>query len=177
MSLARLQQNTGMRATVTPACVLTLPPRVYRAAIGHGGIRRDKWEGDGATPCGLLPLRQVLYRPDRIRAPQATVPVHPLQPDSGWCDDPTHPDYNRSVRLPFSASHEALWREDAVYDVIGILGWNDNPVIPGRGSAIFLHVARPDYSPTEGCIALSLADLLQVLAANLTDIEIAGSPL
>ena len=83
----------------------------------------------------------------------------------GWCDDPAHPDYNRQVRLPFAASNEALWREDEVYDLIIVLGHNDNPPVPGRGSAIFMHVARPDYAPTEGCVALAPENLLEVLAA------------
>ena len=93
-------------------------------------------------PPALLPLRTVLYRPDRLPAPVCAVPVQPLTPHDGWCDDPAHPAYNRPVRLPINASAEALWRDDAVYDIIGVLGWNDDPVQPGRGSAIFLHVAR-----------------------------------
>jgi L,D-peptidoglycan transpeptidase YkuD (ErfK/YbiS/YcfS/YnhG family) len=83
----------------------------------------------------------------------------------GWCDDPMDVEYNRQVRLPFHARHEILWREDGVYDLIVELGFNDDPVIPGRGSAIFLHVARADYAPTEGCVACALPDLLELLAA------------
>jgi L,D-peptidoglycan transpeptidase YkuD (ErfK/YbiS/YcfS/YnhG family) len=91
------------------------------------------------------------------------VPAEPIAPDDGWCDDAADAAYNRKVRLPFAPSHERLWREDAVYDVIGILGWNDVPVVPGRGSAIFLHLARPGLAPTEGCVALALPDLLAIL--------------
>jgi L,D-peptidoglycan transpeptidase YkuD (ErfK/YbiS/YcfS/YnhG family) len=100
------------------------------------------------------------------------VPVQALGRDDGWCDDPAYPDYNRPVRLPISASAEALWREDAVYDIIAVLGWNDDPVQPGRGSAIFLHVAQPDYAPTEGCVALAPDDLRRVLAMGLTEIVV-----
>lgn len=159
-----------MRATVTQAGTLTLNHRTYRAALGRGGIRTDKREGDGATPEALLPLRRILYRPDRLAAPACSLPVQPLTPQDGWCDDPNHTEYNRPVRLPIAASAEELWRDDNVYDIIGVLGWNDHPIIPGQGSAIFLHIARPDYSPTEGCVALRLDDLLQVLRDGLTEI-------
>src|ERR1700683_480512 len=136
-----------MRATVTPEGTLVIGSETFRAALGRGGISHDKREGDGATPAGLLPLRAVLYRPDRLSAPQSAVPTKPVTEYDGWCDDPGHADYNRPVRLPISASAEALWRDDSVYDIIGILGWNDHPVEPGKGSAIFLHVGRPDFGP------------------------------
>jgi L,D-peptidoglycan transpeptidase YkuD (ErfK/YbiS/YcfS/YnhG family) len=148
--------------------------RVFRAALGRGGIRLDKREGDGATPSGALPLRRVLYRADRVARPDCAVPVEPLAPDDGWCDDPAHPDYNRMIRLPHPARHEALWRDDGVYDIIGVLGWNDQPAIRDRGSAIFLHVARPDFAPTEGCVALALPDLRYLLAAGLTGLRVAA---
>ena len=147
---------------------------IYRCAIGKGGRRADKREGDGATPVGILPLRRVLYRADRLTPPRAAVPVAPIAADDGWCDDTTHTDYNTQIRLPHSARHEELWRADEIYDVIGVLGWNDAPVARGRGSAIFLHLARPGFSPTEGCIALELRDLLRVLAEGLMAIEVMG---
>lgn len=147
-----------------------------RAAIGAAGISDQKREGDHATPRGLLPLRRVLYRADRIAPPRCAVPLEPIAPDDGWCDDYAHPEYNRMIRITPSlahpARHEALWRQDGLYDVVGVLGWNDAPVIPGRGSAIFLHLARPDYAPTEGCIALAKGDLLALLAAGLTAIRV-----
>jgi L,D-peptidoglycan transpeptidase YkuD (ErfK/YbiS/YcfS/YnhG family) len=159
-----------MRAIVTPAGLLTIGAKTFRVALGRSGVSSDKREGDGATPTGLLPLRRVLYRPDRLPAPESAVPVRPLDRYDGWCDDAQHPTYNRPVRHPFDASAEVLWRDDAVYDIIGILGWNDDPVQPGRGSAIFLHLARADYAPTEGCIALALDDLRQILSLGLTEI-------
>ncbi len=161
-------------AIVTSDGALTLCGDMFRAALGRGGVRIDKREGDGATPAGVLPLRRVLYRPDRIQAPVCVAAVRPLAPSDGWCDDPAHADYNRLVRLPIGASAEALWREDALYDIIGVLGWNDHPARPGRGSAIFLHVARADFAPTEGCVALALADLRRVLAMGLTEIVVSG---
>jgi len=144
-----------------------------RVALGRGGVRGfDKQEGDGATPAGLLPLRRVLYRADRGPPPACAVPIEPLAPDDAWCDDPTHADYNHMVRLPHDARCEALWRTDGIYDLIGVLGWNDTPVVRDRGSAIFLHVARPDFGPTEGCVALALADLRRVLAMGVTELVV-----
>jgi L,D-peptidoglycan transpeptidase YkuD (ErfK/YbiS/YcfS/YnhG family) len=138
--------------------------RVCSCAIGRGGVAADKHEGDGATPAGCWPLRRVLFRPDRLRAPETPLTVAALDPEDGWCDAPEDPRYNQPVRLPYPARHEELWREDGIYDVIVVLGHNDEPPIPGKGSAIFLHVAREDYGPTEGCVALALPDLLSFLA-------------
>lgn len=145
---------------------------VFRAAIGHGGRVAHKHEGDGGTPIATLPLRRVLYRADRIARPRCAVPLMPLAPQDGWCDDPADRAYNTAIRLPYDARHETLWRNDSVYDLIGILGWNDAPVVRNLGSAIFLHIARPDYAPTQGCIALAQADLIAALAAGLTAIRV-----
>ena len=138
--------------------------RQFRCALGPAGPRTDKREGDGATPVGRSAFRYVLYRPDRLAAPRTSLPVRALSPEDGWCDDPADPQYNKPVRLPYAGRHEELWREDGVYDVIVVIGHNDDPPRPGLGSAVFLHVARPDYAPTEGCVALALADLLSVLS-------------
>lgn len=159
-----------MQAIATPDGLFRLGGKTLRCALGRGGLRADKREGDGATPVGDLPLRRVLYRADRGPAPSCRVPVEPLSPDDGWCDDPAHPDYNRPVRLPHPARHERMWRGDALYDIVGVLGWNDAPVARGRGSAIFLHLARPGYAPTEGCVALSGPDLRAALAAGLSSV-------
>lgn len=137
--------------------------RQWRCAIGPAGITADKREGDGATPSGCFTLRRVLYRPDRMARPETLLPTAALTPEDGWCDDPADGAYNSQVRLPYSASHERLWRDDGIYDVIVILGHNDDPPLPGAGSAIFLHIARTGYVPTQGCIALALPDLLTVL--------------
>ena len=141
--------------------------RDIRCALGRGGVVGAdlKREGDGATPLGDWPMRQLFWRPDRLEKPVTQLPVIALRPDMGWCDDPAHADYNRQVALPFPASHEKLWREDHVYDLVVVLGYNDDPVIAGRGSAIFLHLARDDFSPTEGCVACARDDLLDLLSA------------
>lgn len=145
-------------------------------ALGKGGViaADDKREGDLCSPIGVWRLKYIFYRPDRLKAPDTLIPVRPLSPDDGWCDDPTHPDYNRHVTLPFEASHEKLWREDHIYDLIGVLGHNDDPPVAGLGSAIFLHLARENYTGTEGCVALNRDHLLALLheADEDTRIEI-----
>ena len=148
---------------------LSYKTRRWRCAIGRSGVRRHKKEGDGATPAGCWPLRSVLFRPDRVSPPQTRLAVAPLGPSDGWCDDPADPGYNTAVHLPYGGRHESLWRDDPIYDVVVVVGYNDDPPQPGRGSAIFLHVARAGFAPTEGCIALPLADLLELLDAVAPD--------
>ncbi len=159
-------------ATLHPDATLRFAGETLRVAWGRAGFTAHKQEGDSATPLGLLPLRRVLYRADRLPRPRAAVPLEPIAPNDGWCDDPSDRSYNQAVSLPYPARHEELWRGDGLYDVVGVLGWNDRPVMRGSGSAIFLHVATADYAPTEGCVALSLADLLRVLAGGLSGLMI-----
>lgn len=135
----------------------------YPCVLGKNGIKTDKREGDQATPAGHFPLRRVFYRPDRVTAPQTGLPCCPLRPESGWCDDPDDPAYNTFVSLPYGASAEALYRTDGLYDVVVVIGYNDDPPVPSCGSAVFLHVAPPDGRPTAGCVALALPDLLAIL--------------
>jgi L,D-peptidoglycan transpeptidase YkuD (ErfK/YbiS/YcfS/YnhG family) len=132
-------------------------------ALGRGGRGPKGGEGDGITPSGRWTIRQVFYRPDREKRPATGLPVAALAPDLGWCDAPGDANYNRLVRLPYEASHERLWRQDTLYDLVAVLGFNDLPRASGRGSAIFLHLARPGYEPTEGCVALSRAHMLMLL--------------
>ncbi|MGO4438224.1 L,D-transpeptidase family protein [Rhizobium sp. RAF56] len=147
----------------------------WRCAVGRGGLRTDKVEGDGASPIGRWPIRQVFYRADLMAAPAPHFPCHPIDRLDGWCDEPSHPSYNRQVRLPFEASHEELWRDDDLYDCVVVLGHNDDPPVAGKGSAVFLHIARPDYSPTAGCAALSKEDLLAFLALAQPDTHLVFS--
>ncbi len=126
-----------------------------RCALGRTGIGPRKREGDGATPAGSFCLVAVLYRPDRVQRPRTALPVTAIDPDSGWCDDPADSAYNQPVRLPYPASHERLWRTDHLYDVVVVLDYNLRPAIPGAGSAIFLHIARENFAPTKGCVAIA----------------------
>ncbi|PIW28903.1 MAG: hypothetical protein COW29_07880 [Rhodobacterales bacterium CG15_BIG_FIL_POST_REV_8_21_14_020_59_13] len=154
------------RFIVTSNGQFSAPASVCRAALGKTGVKpeADKTEGDGATPLGRYTLRRVLYRPDRGAAPETALPVRPINPDDGWCDDPADPAYNRPVRLPYPASCEEMTRQDGLYDIVVVLSHNDDPPVAGRGSAVFLHCAKPDYPPTRGCLALARTDLVKMLA-------------
>lgn len=143
----------------------TLGARRFRCALGRGGIVAEKREGDGGTPVGSFPLRRLFVRADRGAVPKAPVPVSIITKHDGWCDAPEHPDYNRHIALPFAASHEMLWLDDHVYDLVLVIGHNDDPPVPYAGSAVFVHLAQPDYSPTAGCIAFARADLEAILSA------------
>src|ERR1700724_2869443 len=138
-------------------------PVVVRCAIGRGGIRQDKREGDRSTPGGAFHLLGGFFRQDRVLRKAWISPMRPVRPSDGWCDDPESALYNRRVVLPCRASHEKLWRADRLYDLVIILDYNIHPRRKNRGSAIFLHCARPDFAPTGGCIALRLDDLRRML--------------
>ena len=133
------------------------------AAVGRGGVKADKHEGDGATPAGIYPLVSILYRPDRLAAPRSRLPVKPLTPSDGWVDESSDANYNRPVSLPYPASAEQMWREDDLYDALVVIGYNMEPIVPGAGSAIFLHIATPDFAPTAGCVAVQKEVLLGLL--------------
>ncbi len=140
--------------------------RKVRCALGKSGITpaREKREGDLASPAGVWPIRGVWRRPDKGAAPETALPIRDTAPDDGWCDDPHDGDYNRPVKLPHRGSFERLWRDDDLYDLVVELGYNDDPPKPMLGSAIFLHIARDGYAPTEGCVALAKADVEAFLA-------------
>lgn len=137
----------------------------FPVAIGKSGVRASKREGDGATPRGEWPAVRLYYRPGRLRRPRTAMPVEPLRPDLGWCDQPFDRNYNRPIQLPYRASAEQLWRGDDLYDLILVLNYNFSRRTSGRGSAIFVHIARPGFPPTEGCIALKREHLLRLAAA------------
>ena len=143
--------------------MLSWPGGSARAVCGKAGVTEDKREGDHASPAGRFPLVRAFYRPDRLAAPKTTLPLAALAPGDGWCDDPADPNYNRPVSLPYPASHEDLWRADGLYDLIVVIGYNTDPVLPGKGSAIFLHCASPDFAGTEGCIAIAREVLVPLL--------------
>ncbi len=145
--------------------VLLAAGRTLPCALGKSGRKALKREGDGATPLGDFRLEGVFYRPDRCPRPRTGLPLKAISPRDGWCDAPGDRNYNRRVRHPYPASAEAMWRADGLYDVVVVLDCNRRPRIRGRGSAIFMHVARPGFEPTEGCIALRRPDLLRVLSA------------
>ena len=136
-----------------------------QCALGRTGAAYLKREGDGATPAGRMRLLSLIVRPDRGPPPRAAALSRPMRRNDGWCEDKTSGRYNCPVRLPSKVAHESMWRDDELYDIVGVLDWNLTPRIRGGGSAIFLHLARPGYRPTAGCIALSRRDLRLLLAA------------
>ena len=133
--------------------------------LGKGGMvpEEEGREGDKKTPMGTYAFRRVFYRADREDAPLATLPVREISSSLGWCDSPESVFYNKLVQLPFAESHERLWRSDTLYDLLLVIGHNDAPVVPGRGSCIFVHVAREDFTPTLGCVALEARALRRLI--------------
>ena len=153
------------------AGLLHVAHRAIPCSIGKGGLiaAADKREGDGATPIGAWPLRGILLRPDRVTSPSGLqLPWRWIRPSDGWSDDMDDPAYNKPVRHPHGFSAERLWRDDALYDVVVVLGHNDAPAVLGAGSAIFFHCWR-DGAATEGCVAISKAEMLALLPALAPD--------
>lgn len=144
--------------------VVAVGGRLAPCALGQTGIRRAKREGDGATPAGVFRLVAVYYRADRLPRPRTALPLLSLHRDLGWCDDPADRNYNRPVDLPYPARHERLWRDDHLYDIVVVVDFNLDPVRPGGGSAIFLHLARDNFAATEGCVAVDLPTMRRLLA-------------
>ncbi|WP_321448111.1 L,D-transpeptidase family protein [uncultured Cohaesibacter sp.] len=143
--------------------LLTFGNQTVPCALGRGGMGPIKLEGNGVTPILTTRMLYGFYRPDREKRPLSAIPFYPMQTDMGWCDEAEHRCYNRLVSLPFEASHETMWREDPLYDLVVVLDINIAPRAKRRGSAIFMHVAREGYTPTEGCIALDKKDLRHLL--------------
>ena len=129
-------------------------PLVLRCALGPAGVTHAKREGDHATPAGEFRLLGGFFRADQVLRNAWPSPMRPIRPNDGWCDDPGSAAYNRHVTLPSAWGHEKLWRADRLYDLVIVLDYNIRPCRKHRGSAIFLHCARPDFAPTEGCVAL-----------------------
>ena len=156
--------------------VLTYGTLSFPCVLGRSGRIALKREGDGATPIGEFALREAFYRADRGGRPQLPLHVSAIRPDDGWCDAVGDRNYNRPVRHPYPESAEHMWRKDRLYDLVIVLACNDSPRIAGRGSAIFMHVASPGMTPTEGCVALQPQHLRRLMSAlrRGTKIKIVG---
>jgi L,D-peptidoglycan transpeptidase YkuD (ErfK/YbiS/YcfS/YnhG family) len=139
-------------------------PLALPVALGRGGIRANKREGDGGTPRGTFRLRQVWWRADRGARPRTLLPVRPIRSDDGWCEDPRDRHYNRPIRLAPGTPGDRLTRADHLYDLIVELDHNTRPRIAGRGSAVFVHLARPGFAATAGCVALNPGALRRLIA-------------
>ena len=136
---------------------------VIKCTLGRNGIKKNKIEGDGATPAGIFQLREIFYRQDKITLPSSNLKTSIIEKNYGWCDEPGDANYNSKVILPYHCSTENLWRKDDRYDIVIVLGYNDEPVVSGMGSAIFIHITDSYNRPTEGCIAVKKVDLINII--------------
>ena len=138
----------------------------YRAkcAIGKRGITGSKVEGDKCTPRGRFKFKYIFYRKERVKKIYSKLKAIPIKKNYGWCDDANSKSYNKFIKFPFKESAERLHIKENVYDIIVVINFNLSPIKKKKGSAIFLHVAKKNYSPTLGCIALSKKDLLYLLS-------------
>lgn len=143
---------------------LTAGPLSLPVALGRGGIKANKREGDGGTPRGSFRLKRLWWRADRHPRPATLLPVRRITPDDGWCEDHADRHYNRPVKLPAGSTTDRLARKDDLYDFVVEIEHNTRPRIAGRGSAVFVHVARPRFKPTAGCVALDIGSLRRLLA-------------
>ncbi len=134
----------------------------YKCSIGYNGLSKNKTEGDGCTPVGTFKLNKIMYRPDKINNFKSNLETEIIEKRDGWCDDINSELYNQKIIFPYELSAENLYRDDDLYDLICIIDYNLNPIIKGKGSAIFLHVARSDYSPTHGCVAIKKDELIEI---------------
>jgi L,D-peptidoglycan transpeptidase YkuD (ErfK/YbiS/YcfS/YnhG family) len=147
--------------------LLSIGGRVHVCALGKGGIKAIKREGDGGTPLARMRLLSAYVRMDHVAARATLLPIARISPKLGWCEVPADRNYNRPVRLPYAASHETMCRQDDLYDIVIVMDWNILPRKRGGGSAIFFHVARPGLTPTEGCVALP-GDVMRRLLPSLS---------
>ena len=161
LNLIRVRARPGERTRGW----LVAGPLAFPVALGRGGIKANKREGDGATPRGTFKLRRLWWRADRAPLPHTRLPVRRIRQNDGWCEDPSARAYNQPVVVPEGSKADRLWRQDRLYDFVIELDHNTRPRIAGRGSAVFVHVARPGFAPTAGCVALK-ADALRNLLAR-----------
>ncbi len=134
----------------------------YSCAIGLNGLSKNKIEGDKKTPIGQFRFEKIYYRADKLGDMIFNIPSEVIQKNDGWCDDPNNEFYNQFVKFPFYASAERLFRDDDLYDLLCVINYNTDPVVPGRGSAIFLHICKPNFEGTEGCIAIEKKNMIKL---------------
>jgi L,D-peptidoglycan transpeptidase YkuD (ErfK/YbiS/YcfS/YnhG family) len=135
----------------------------FKCALGKNGIKKKIKEGDNITPKGIFNIKTVYYRKDKIKEILTSIKIEKIKKNMGWCDDPKSNFYNQQIRLPNKFNYEKLYRNDHIYDLLGVLNYNTNPVIKNKGSAIFIHIAKNNYKPTAGCVALKKGDLVKLL--------------
>jgi L,D-peptidoglycan transpeptidase YkuD (ErfK/YbiS/YcfS/YnhG family) len=172
LSVIRLRTRPGRRTEG----ILLAGTRAIPVILGRSGIRANKLEGDGATPRGRFRLVRLWWRPDRHPRPSTLLPARPIAPDLAWCEDPADPRYNRPFRRSANEPGDRLWRDDHLYDFVVEIDHNTHPRVARRGSAVFLHLARPNRSPTAGCVAFRAGDLRRLLGAVNPHTRIAIEP-
>jgi L,D-peptidoglycan transpeptidase YkuD (ErfK/YbiS/YcfS/YnhG family) len=158
-SVIRVRRSSGSRSNG----VLLAGRHAIPVVLGRAGIAADKREGDGATPRGRFRLIRVWWRADRAPRPPTRLPARRIDATLAWCENPADRRYNRPFRRSANEPGDRLWREDHLYDLVIELSHNTRPRVAGRGSAVFLHVARPDRSGTAGCVAFAAKDLLRLI--------------
>ena len=136
----------------------------FRCALGEAGVKKKTIEGDNITPRGIFNIIKIYSRPDKIKIIKISIKKIKIRKNMGWCDDPKSNFYNRQIKLPTKYSHEKLYRNDSLYDLIVVLNYNMNPIIKNKGSAIFLHIAKNSYQKTKGCIALKKEHLIKIIS-------------
>ena len=144
----------------------------FRCSLGEAGIMKKKEEGDNITPKGEFKIIKVYYRDDKIKNITTSIKKIKIKKNTGWCDDPNSKFYNKQIKLPSKFSHEKLYRNDNLYDLILVSNYNMNPIIKNKGSAIFIHVAKNSYEKTKGCIALKKKHLIKLLSQIKKDTRI-----
>jgi L,D-peptidoglycan transpeptidase YkuD (ErfK/YbiS/YcfS/YnhG family) len=143
-----------------------------KCAIGKRGITHKKLEGDNKTPVGVFKFSSIFYRKDRIKKIKSSLKKNVIKKNMGWCDDSNSKLYNKLIRFPFKFRAEKLWLKDNVYDILLIINYNTRPVVKKKGSAIFLHIAKKNYPPTKGCVAVSIKDMNLLLSKIKTKTKI-----
>ena len=136
----------------------------FRCALGKAGIKKKIMEGDNITPKGIFKIVKIYYRLDKIKEIKTLIKKIKIKKNMGWCDDPKSRSYNQQIKLPTKYSHEKLYRNDNLYDLIAVLNYNIDPIIKNKGSAIFLHIAKNSYQDTKGCIALKKKHLIEIIS-------------
>ena len=146
---------------------LFIKGKKLQCALGRNGLKKNKKEGDLSTPIGCFKFNKIYYRADKLGEVNFIIDSSIIQKNDGWCDDEKSKFYNQYIQFPFNESAERLFRDDDIYDILCVLDYNTSPIIPGEGSAIFLHVARSNFDETKGCIAIEKKSLLMI-AKNIT---------
>jgi L,D-peptidoglycan transpeptidase YkuD (ErfK/YbiS/YcfS/YnhG family) len=136
----------------------------FRCALGSAGVKKKTKEGDDITPKGIFKIIKIYYRPDKIKKITTLIKTIKIKKNMGWCDDSSSRFYNKQIKLPSKLGHEKLYRSDSLYDLIAVLNYNTKPIIKNKGSAIFIHIAKKNFSKTKGCIAVKKEDLIYLLS-------------